>query len=65
MSINLRHKEILNILEKNGAVYFPDAPTLRGVKHLQGLTRCIDEGYSAMALFIIQMENTKVIYINY
>lgn len=44
-------------LEENGAVYFPDAPTERGVKHLHGLTACPDEGYEAAVCFVIQMEN--------
>lgn len=43
-------------LEENGAVYFPDAPTQRGVKHLRGLTACLSAGYEAAVCFIIQME---------
>ena len=34
-------------LEKNGAVYFPDAPTLRGTKHLNELCDCARIGYVA------------------
>ncbi len=44
-------------LESEGQVYFPDAPTQRGVKHLEGLIRCKEEGYDAMAVFVVQMEN--------
>ena len=44
-------------LESEGRVYFPDAPTQRGVKHLEGLIRCKEEGYDAMAVFVVQMEN--------
>lgn len=43
-------------LEENGAVYFPDAPTERGVKHLRGLTACLSAGYEAAVCFIVQME---------
>jgi len=43
-------------LEENGAALFPDAPTERGVKHIEGLCRCIKEGYEAYIIFIIQME---------
>lgn len=43
-------------LEQNGAVYFPDAPTQRGIKHLHGLIDCLDEGYEAAVCFVIQME---------
>lgn len=44
-------------LEKHGRVFFPDAPTERGTKHLNELCRCIEEGYEAYALFIVQMKN--------
>lgn len=43
-------------LETGGVAKFPDAPTLRGVKHLQELTRCLEDGYAATVLFIIQMK---------
>ena len=42
-------------LEQDGAVYFPDAPTERGIKHLHGLTACLAEGYEAAVCFVIQM----------
>ena len=44
-------------LENNGVVKFPDAPTLRGVKHLNELCECIKDGYEAFVIFVIQMEN--------
>lgn len=43
-------------LEQDGLALFPDAPTLRGVKHLEELIQCRQAGYSAMVLFIIQMK---------
>lgn len=46
-------------LEDNGVVRFPDAPTERGVKHLHGLIRCVQEGFEAYAVFIIQMKGVK------
>lgn len=46
-------------LEKDGAVLFPDAPTERGVKHLNELSSCIEKGYEAMVLFIIQMQGVN------
>lgn len=46
-------------LEENGIVRFPDAPTERGVKHLQGLIRCVEEGYEAWAVFVVQMGNVR------
>lgn len=44
-------------LEKNGRVFFPDAPTERGTRHLNELCRCIEEGYEAYAFFVVQMKN--------
>lgn len=44
-------------LEQDGVVSFPDAPTERGIKHLQGLMRAVKEGYEAYVVFIIQMKN--------
>lgn len=43
-------------LEVDGIGYFPDAPTERGVKHLQELTRAQKAGYQCMVGFVIQME---------
>ncbi len=44
-------------LEEDGVCAFPDAPTLRGVKHLRGLTRAAGAGFGAYVLFVIQMED--------
>lgn len=46
-------------LEENGVVLFPDAPTERGVKHINELCRCVQQGYKAYIFFIIQMDNVK------
>ena len=43
-------------LEDKGVVLFPDAPTERGVKHVQELIRCREEGYETYVLFVVQME---------
>ena len=42
-------------LEEDGLALFPDAPTLRGVKHLRELTACRKAGYEAAVCFVIQM----------
>lgn len=42
-------------LEDEGHVYFPDAPTERGVKHLRELTGAAAEGWDATLFFVIQM----------
>ena len=44
-------------LERDGIAMFPDAPTLRGVKHLSALCDCVDNGYRAICVFIIQMKD--------
>ena len=46
-------------LEHDGVCAFPDAPTLRGTKHLKGLIRAAEEGYGAYLLFVIQMSDVK------
>lgn len=43
-------------LEENGIAMFPDAPTQRGIKHLNGLIRAREHGFLAFALFVIQMK---------
>ena len=42
-------------LEENGHARFPDAPTLRGVKHLEELALCRQQGYEATVCFVLQM----------
>ncbi len=46
-------------LENDGIVMFPDAPTERGAKHVAELIKCLDEGYEAYLLFVIQMNEVK------
>ncbi len=52
-------------LEKDGIVLFPDAPTSRGIKHLNELILSKNEGYDAYIVFIIQMENINYFTPNY
>lgn len=52
-------------LEKDGVVLFPDAPTLRGVKHIRELSRCLDEGYEAYIMILVQMSDVKYFTPNY
>lgn len=46
-------------LENDGTVRFPDAPTERGVKHLNELQKAVTEGYKAYVLFVVQMSDVK------
>ncbi len=43
-------------LEEEGVVRFPDAPTERGVKHVEELMKAVDEGYEAYLFFVVQMK---------
>lgn len=47
-------------LEENGVARFPDAPTERGIKHMQELIACMGAGYDAYIIFVIQMEGMKL-----
>lgn len=51
-------------LEQNGVCAFPDAPTLRGTKHLRELTRLSKEGYGTYILFVIQMSDVRYLHPN-
>ncbi len=43
-------------LEEGGEVRFPDAPTERGVKHMRGLRRAVEQGHRAAVFFVVQMK---------
>ena len=51
-------------LEHDGVCSFPDAPTERGVKHLQGLTAAVEDGFGAFVLFVVQMADMKYLHPN-
>ena len=51
-------------LETDGVCAFPDAPTQRGVKHLEGLTQLAKAGFGAYVLFVIQMEDVRYLHPN-
>lgn len=46
-------------LEIDGIGYFPDAPTVRGVKHIRELMKAKEAGYHAMLAFVIQMDGVS------
>lgn len=46
-------------LEHDGVVKFPDAPTERGVKHLNELCEAVKDGYEAYVFFVIQMKGVR------
>ena len=46
-------------LEQDNIARFPDAPTERGIKHLNGLISCVKEGFDAYAVFVVQMKGIE------
>lgn len=52
-------------LEENGIAAFPGAPTTRGKKHLDELVEATREGYGAIVVFLIQLENANLLIPNY
>lgn len=46
-------------LERDDRAFFPDAPTQRGTRHLQELTRAKKQGLLAFVVFVVQMENIR------
>ena len=46
-------------LENDGVASFPDAPTERGVKHIEELVQLKKQGYGAAILFVIQMKGIR------
>lgn len=57
---NNGHKAFIEVkgvtLEKDGIALFPDAPTERGVKHINELILAKSCGYDAYIFFVIQMK---------
>jgi sugar fermentation stimulation protein A len=52
-------------LEEDDVAMFPDAPTLRGIKHLNELMTCMKDGYEAQIIFVIQMCGVRYFKPNY
>jgi len=46
-------------LEKDGTALFPDAPTLRGVKHIRSLSSLALSGHGAYILFVVQFKGAR------
>lgn len=51
-------------LENEGIAAFPDAPTERGIKHINELIAAKNSGYSAYILFVVQMSGMKYLIPN-
>lgn len=63
------HKAFIEVkgvtLENDGVVKFPDAPTIRGLKHIFELSQCIKMEYEGYIIFVIQMSDVKYFTPNY
>ncbi len=46
-------------LLEDGVARFPDAPTLRGIKHLEELQKAILNGYDSWAVFVIARKGAR------
>lgn len=51
-------------LENDGIAAFPDAPTERGVKHINELIKAKNSGYNAYIVFVVQMSGMKYLIPN-
>lgn len=47
-------------LEEGGLARFPDAPTLRGLKHVRELTQLAGQGWKCFVLIVIQMKEIRL-----
>lgn len=52
-------------LEDGGVASFPDAPTERGIKHIEELIDAKDNGYEAYIFFVVQMKGVRYFTPNY
>ncbi|MBQ3053465.1 MAG: DNA/RNA nuclease SfsA [Clostridia bacterium] len=52
-------------LENNGVLMFPDAPTIRGIKHIKELEKAVKSGYEAYIIFVIQTKDALYFTPNY
>ena len=46
-------------LEEDGVLLFPDAPTERGIKHINELISAIEDGFEAYIIFVVQTEKAR------
>lgn len=52
-------------LENDGVASFPDAPTERGIKHIEELINAKDNGYESYIFFVVQMKGIRYFTPNY
>ena len=52
-------------LVENDIALFPDAPTSRGVRHINALTRAVNEGHRAAIILVVQRNDVSAFSTNY
>jgi sugar fermentation stimulation protein A len=52
-------KSVTLIDPKTGTAHFPDAPTLRGRRHVNELVRAVENGARAAVVFVVQREDAQ------
>ena len=52
-------------LERDGVARFPDAPTERGIKHINELVSAKEQGFECYILFVVQMKEIYLFEPNY
>lgn len=55
----------VDLVKEKGLSMFPDAPTIRGTKHLRELETLVKEGHEAMVIFLIAREDPLYFRPNY
>ena len=50
---------------KDGVAMFPDAPTIRGTKHVNELIKAREEGFESGIIFVIQRNDANIFKPNY
>ncbi len=56
----LLYVEVKNVtMVRQGIAQFPDAPTMRGVKHLQQLTSLVAKGQAAAMVYVVQRQDAS------
>jgi len=48
-------------LVQNGLALFPDAPTVRGTRHVSELEQAVRSGTRAMVLFVVQRDDARAV----
>jgi len=58
-----QHKNFIEVkgvtLEDEGVAMFPDAPTVRGTKHVYEMIKAVEAGYGGTVFFLIQMKGVS------